>query len=89
MCLPINLDKWTDIDNPDNNFLNVLKVLEKITRPKGTPLSTINATLIGFDKDRDLSFRFNGDYINGKHVLTGSYSNNEKKLYQEKLYLIE
>ena len=31
MCLPINLDKWTDIDNPDNNFLNVLKVLEKIT----------------------------------------------------------
>ena len=89
MCLPINLDKWTDIDNPDNNFLNVLKVLEKITRPKGTPLSTINATLIGFDKDRDLSFRFNGDYINGKHVLTGSYSNNEKMLYQEKLYLIE
>ncbi len=31
MCLPINLDEWTDIDDPDNNFLNVLKVLEKIT----------------------------------------------------------
>lgn len=89
MCLPINLDKWVDIDNPDNNFLNVLKVLEKITRPKGTPLTTISATLIGFDKDKALSFSLNGDYINGKHVLTGNYSNGEKMLYQEKLYLIE
>ncbi len=88
LCLLIDLKKWHDIDNPADDFLNVLKVLEKITRPKGLPINTVGASLSGYDLERKQKFNFKDDYVNGKHVLIGQYEDGKQLLYQEQLYLL-
>ncbi|MFQ6793969.1 hypothetical protein [Thomasclavelia sp.] len=84
--LPIDLKKWQDLDSQED-FTNVLKVLERITRPKGFPLDTVKATLSGYDLKKQQAFTFKDDYVSGIHSLVGEYEDGTKLLYQEKLYL--
>lgn len=87
LCLPIDLPLWKDIDD-DTDFVNVLKAIERITNPEGgNPALVIKAKLLGFDIDKKCHFTFKDTFMNGKHCIVGEYSNGEKMIYTDNLYL--
>jgi len=70
------------------SFLNVIESLCRITNPKGgTPLTCIDAILLGYDKKMKSGFMFKNSFFKGKHTVIGTYDNGMKIVYYNKCLL--
>ena len=66
----------------------MIESLCRITNPKGgTPLTCIDAILLGYDKKMKSGFMFKNSFFKGKHTVIGTYDNGMKIVYYNKCLL--